>query len=99
MEIKPIIKSILKTKSFRDEYYLKRVRSLLKNIAMMYGVSSIEDAMALIRCLEPELSAKKALCDAIECVINTDKDDYELVNGFIVTNNIVFTVDGLYSPL
>ncbi len=98
-EIKPIIKSILKTKSFRDEYYLKRVSSLLKNIAMMYGVLSIEDAMALIRCLEPELSAKKALRDAIERVINTDKDDYELVNGFIVTHIIVFTVGGLYSPL
>ncbi len=93
-EIKPVIKSIIKTKSFRHHFYLNNVKELLENITLMYGVLKLDDAIKLIQMIEPSLTATQTLRSIVKNVTELDQG-YEIVGEFIVTGALKILLGAL----
>ncbi len=87
-EVKPLIESIIKSKGFRDEYYLKRVEKILESIILIYGVLRVDDIVTLIQSRGPDLTATKTLRNAVEIIVNRE-EEYESVDDFVVAPALV----------
>ncbi len=93
-EIKPVIKSIIKTKAFKKQYYMNNVKAPLENIMLLYGVLKLDDAVAIIQMAEPNFTATNTLYCVVEELLKTD-GDYEVVGQYIVTGAIRYLLGGL----